>query len=360
MDCGIIKDLIPLYIENLTSEDSNNFIEGHIKSCSDCNETLSKLQDDVITYDKEPEVDEIEKLPSRLIKRVRKNIYEKILISVSIALILGIIIGALSAKTFMFLAFFASISIIIFTTAILFSIPICLRKSSLSKRFKSLGNWTLILSTLISILTCIILRWYFNETGKIFDVFVLEILYNIIFSLTLRIYARFRLPKDDIVDTEHITSKKLFIVTFTTLIFIVAIVTVPVTLLEKNRVIDNTNLSFVNDSDILGKWTTVDCVKNIEEFNPDKQLWKGGITINGMTFLENGQVEVKLDSGEDGQLSWTKGNVINKSSDNTVSKYEIREIKGSKYMFYEWKSGDYTYLHKSPGYYVLKKEAVGN
>ncbi|HEY5535242.1 MAG TPA: zf-HC2 domain-containing protein [Ignavibacteria bacterium] len=360
MDCDVIKDLLPIYIEKLTSESSNKLIEDHIKSCSDCNETLSKLQDDVITYDKEPEFNEIEKIPSKLIKRVRKNIYEKILISVSIALILGIIIGALNAKTFMFLAFFASISIIVFIIAILFSIPICLRKSSLRKRFKSLGNWTLILSILISILSFIIFRWYFNETGKIFDIFVLEIIYNIIFSLTLRIYSRFRLPKDDIVGTEHITNKKLFIVAFTALIFIVAIITVPVTLLEKNKVVDDINLSFVNDSAVIGKWTTVDIVSSPEKFNPDKQLFKGKMPLNEMEFLEGGQVKVKSGNDMDNPSAvflWTKKYII---ISNISCKYNIKEINGLKYMFFELKNGDVTYFHKDPSYYVLKKEAAGN
>ena len=50
--------------------------------------------------------------------------------------------------------------------------------------------------------------------------------------------------------------------------------------------------------------------------------------------------------------TWTKGLVLD---DDTASKYIIREIDGSSYMFYEWKSGDYTIRYMKPSYYVLKK-----
>ena len=53
MDCDVIKDLMPLYIEKLTSEPSNHFIEEHVKHCEDCKETLNKLQSDIIIDNKE-------------------------------------------------------------------------------------------------------------------------------------------------------------------------------------------------------------------------------------------------------------------------------------------------------------------
>jgi bla regulator protein blaR1 len=53
-------------------------------------------------------------------------------------------------------------------------------------------------------------------------------------------------------------------------------------------------------------------------------------------------------------LTWTNGLILDKQY-KTASKYEIKEIKGDTYLFYEWKSGDYTIWGMQPGYYVLKK-----
>jgi bla regulator protein BlaR1 len=124
-------------------------------------------------------------------------------------------------------------------------------------------------------------------------------------------------------------------------------------------------LSFVNDSDVIGTWTTVDFVNSPEVFNPKKRESTGEMFLNEMTFLENGQIKQKYGNDEGRQnidiprpwFSWTKDYVIHKGA-HTLSKYDIREINGSVYMFFEWKSGDYIYFHKKPSYYVLKKEAV--
>lgn len=35
--CKIIQDLLPNYIENLTNDKTNNFIEEHLRKCEDCN-----------------------------------------------------------------------------------------------------------------------------------------------------------------------------------------------------------------------------------------------------------------------------------------------------------------------------------
>ena len=39
-NCNIIKDLLPLYKENLLSEESKIFVEEHLKSCPDCENLL--------------------------------------------------------------------------------------------------------------------------------------------------------------------------------------------------------------------------------------------------------------------------------------------------------------------------------
>lgn len=46
----LIQDLLPSYIDGLTSEETNNYIEEHISSCKECdkilNEMKSKLQEE--------------------------------------------------------------------------------------------------------------------------------------------------------------------------------------------------------------------------------------------------------------------------------------------------------------------------
>ncbi|MBE5992391.1 MAG: zf-HC2 domain-containing protein [Paenibacillaceae bacterium] len=44
LDCNIVRDMLPLFIENLTSEDSNNAIHQHLKQCEYCSKYLENIQ----------------------------------------------------------------------------------------------------------------------------------------------------------------------------------------------------------------------------------------------------------------------------------------------------------------------------
>jgi bla regulator protein blaR1 len=117
-----------------------------------------------------------------------------------------------------------------------------------------------------------------------------------------------------------------------------------------SRIVDNINLPFVNDPEIIGTWQSVDFVKEISDFNPENIKRQGDLYLKGMTFLKKGKTP-------QGWWGWTKG-VIMHYGDKTAAKYEIKQIKGSKYLFLEWKSGDYTIRHMKPQFYVLRKSSV--
>ena len=43
-NCKIIQDLLPNYIENLTNEETNHFIEEHLKECPECQHIFENMQ----------------------------------------------------------------------------------------------------------------------------------------------------------------------------------------------------------------------------------------------------------------------------------------------------------------------------
>lgn len=45
--CKIVQDLLPNYIENLTKEETNNFIEEHLKECNECKNVLENMKKDL-------------------------------------------------------------------------------------------------------------------------------------------------------------------------------------------------------------------------------------------------------------------------------------------------------------------------
>lgn len=111
--------------------------------------------------------------------------------------------------------------------------------------------------------------------------------------------------------------------------------------------VDKVDYPFINDTEVLGKWESVDFVENVDKFNPDKKAWNGDLYLKNLIFDENGKIEDKA-------ITWTKDLVLDVNN-KTASKYIIKEINGSKYMFFEWKNGDYRERGATPWYYVLKQ-----
>lgn len=46
MDCSVIRDLLPLYFENMVSAETRKIIEEHLKECASCREEFLKLKNE--------------------------------------------------------------------------------------------------------------------------------------------------------------------------------------------------------------------------------------------------------------------------------------------------------------------------
>lgn len=118
---------------------------------------------------------------------------------------------------------------------------------------------------------------------------------------------------------------------------------------------DKVDYAFENDLEMLGDWESVDFVKEIGDFDPASKYWFDELYLKKIEIMDNGKVNVKCDGNylKSGNY-WTKGLLISKVN-KTASKVVIKEINNGTYMFYEWKSGDYSFRGMKPYYYVLKK-----
>ncbi|PKM78164.1 MAG: hypothetical protein CVU90_03850 [Firmicutes bacterium HGW-Firmicutes-15] len=149
--------------------------------------------------------------------------------------------------------------------------------------------------------------------------------------------------------------KKVVAVPLTALVSLMVLLTVGFTF---TAIEDNTDYPFVDDPAVIGKWQSVDYVAEIDQFNPSQKTQQGDLFLKELAFIKGGKMLEALSQGNgslrDLNLSWTQGIAINKH-EKTASKYVIKEINGSTYMFYEWKCGDYTYFHMTPQFFVLNK-----
>ncbi|MBQ6168879.1 MAG: zf-HC2 domain-containing protein [Ruminococcus sp.] len=90
MKCSIIRDLLPLYCDKLTSEDSNEEIEKHLRECEECNniyESMNNKEDDI----------KADRKDIKPLKKIKKRIKLKV-----IAAILGTLVVLSAVFVFVF------------------------------------------------------------------------------------------------------------------------------------------------------------------------------------------------------------------------------------------------------------------
>lgn len=95
ISCNIIRDLLPLYAEDLASEDTRTLVDEHLCTCEDCTEALNDMK-------KKAPVP-VEVAPDSL-QKVKKTIRRKRVLSVTAAL-LTLITLASAVFTFLFTPF---------------------------------------------------------------------------------------------------------------------------------------------------------------------------------------------------------------------------------------------------------------
>jgi hypothetical protein len=147
----------------------------------------------------------------------------------------------------------------------------------------------------------------------------------------------------------YVSLAAVVIISFVILLPIIKSNKVQIITSGQDRIEDKIDYPFVNDPQVIGTWKSVDFVETMEQFNPDRKHWRGGdLFLKELVFLPGGKTNYSQDT-------WTKGLWLDPGS-KTASRYIIKEMDGSKYMFFEWKSGDYTIRGMKPKYYVLKKD----
>lgn len=92
-NCKLVKDLLPSYIDNVTSKETKEFVEEHLKDCKDCKKHFDEMNSEL---DKE-KVKDIETVKE--IKKYKRKIFTlKFLVVAAIIIIVGTVIGNLGYK----------------------------------------------------------------------------------------------------------------------------------------------------------------------------------------------------------------------------------------------------------------------
>ena len=88
--CNIIEDLLPLYVDDMVSEDSRKLVEEHLKGCPACR----KMQEEMMRENrltagiKDGNSVQINKTEAESLKKIRRRIRKKRILSVILAVVL--------------------------------------------------------------------------------------------------------------------------------------------------------------------------------------------------------------------------------------------------------------------------------
>ena len=92
-NCKLIRDLLPSYLDHVTSEDTSKFVEEHLNKCEECKKFFDEMNSEV---DKE-NVKDIEIVKE--IKKYKRKIFRlKLLVAFVLVIILSFVLGNLGYK----------------------------------------------------------------------------------------------------------------------------------------------------------------------------------------------------------------------------------------------------------------------
>lgn len=89
ISCNVIKDLIPIYVDDICSEETKKMVEEHVQNCKGCRDFLQLMKfpvDDVVLEDK----NEVLKA-QKPFKKINKIHFIKITVAVILAVIITMI-----------------------------------------------------------------------------------------------------------------------------------------------------------------------------------------------------------------------------------------------------------------------------
>lgn len=73
MDCDIIKDLLPLYIDGVVSDTTKDVIEGHLSECEECRKEAAMLQKNMQL----PASEKALEAEVHALKKIKKSFFKK-------------------------------------------------------------------------------------------------------------------------------------------------------------------------------------------------------------------------------------------------------------------------------------------
>lgn len=102
MECGIIRDLMPSYVDGLTSEESDRAVEEHVQECAECRDFLHAMKAE-LESEKYMKIDEAQaKTEIKAFKKLKKVMDRTIFGSIVAVLFVAVFMWGFYEEAFLF------------------------------------------------------------------------------------------------------------------------------------------------------------------------------------------------------------------------------------------------------------------
>ncbi len=161
-ECGIIRDLLPLYVDDICSEKSREIVDEHLQECAECSEMLEKLRHTEIESDLQNEKEDVISYGIRKFKQLSAKVGSTVsglfMIPILVVLILNLVTGSAMNWFFIVLA-----SMVVAASVIV--VPIMVPENKL---FWTFCAFTASLLLLLGV-TCLVTRgnWFWIASSAV-------------------------------------------------------------------------------------------------------------------------------------------------------------------------------------------------
>ena len=74
-ECNIIRDILPLYAEDMVSDNTVSFVEEHLQTCNECSVMYERIKEGGIVMKNENKSTEQEVVS--ILKKLRKKVFKR-------------------------------------------------------------------------------------------------------------------------------------------------------------------------------------------------------------------------------------------------------------------------------------------
>ena len=91
ISCNIIKDILPLYLDGVVSDDTRQMVEEHLRTCDQCREEAVTLKQDVVL----PASKSVRLAETKVVKGLKRKLFRKkfLISAVSVIITIAILAG---------------------------------------------------------------------------------------------------------------------------------------------------------------------------------------------------------------------------------------------------------------------------